>query len=439
MLAPSPFASFRSRRRANLARALGRALLAVALTPTFGCAGPCAKVRNAQAQFDAAEGPAKAPDVAMWLPYDRLDRLIAPQIRDIQRFAVPLPELAGFALPRLEGMVESVRIRPARAGRVGFAVRVSLRSGGKRLLVVDLSAEVPPRVAADKETIEIDLAQAEVKDMRAKVDANGTRQLSAWLWSQLPDAVRSMTPRPVFDQAVADLSGELVSGLAGRLAGEVPTLFEEVAAIEIDLAGLPIAAVDLRSDPQALQLALRSDLPVARGLEDPYAKARKAEDIELRVAGESLTAFANLAMRTQRFDELPARYDERGEPDPNGPFTARAKWRRAARPLVLEVFSTDKDCAHVSLAATPTLRVDQGQLVVQTNDARLERVHAGGIKVRSAIFFGGVGRRSFAVAQELATDTEFDVGGQSLRARIVDASLDREGLRMQLQLGSARR
>ncbi len=407
------------------------------------CAGPCAKVQKALSDFDAAEGPARAPDLApdlaLWLPYDRLDRLIAPQIKTLARAPVDLPAMMGLELGQLEAMVESIRVRPAAADHLGLALRVSLRSGGQRLLVVDLQAQVPPRIDPAAGVLHLELGEAAIDAIDARVDRSGTAALSAWVWSQLPGAVRQVTPRRVVDEAVAGLASEIVGGLLESLRDELPSLFAEVAAIEIELGDLPLAEAKLRSRPEALQIALRSDLPSTRGLTDPFALPAgvPAEGIAMRISGEALTAYLNTAMREGTIEALPGRFDENGQPDPQGDFVARASWRRAARPLTLDVFAPDGDCAHLRMAATPRVRVVQGELEVSADDARLEKVEAGGVRIRSAVFFGGLGRKSLSLAQRVATEADFEIGGQSMRAQIREARIDAEGLTLGLALGAA--
>src|SRR5690606_18602024 len=133
--------------------------------------------------------------------------------------------------------------------------------------------------------------------------------------------------------------------------------------------------------------------------------------MQLRLAGATVAGMANAAIRS---GEIPSRYDRDGTPDPQGEFTARLRWVVGTRPLKAELFGdggkagTGKaDCAHLELGATPEIQVRDTHLELSTGDAKLEKVHAGTPRVRAAIFFSGVGRRSFSLAEELANSADF--------------------------------
>ena len=426
--------------------AMGSLALAAALgwSPVVlvGCSSVCSKVEAARVDFDAAPA-AKGWDVALRLPYDALDRLIAPQLRALPRARLPLPEVAGFSLGTVEAMVESVRVRPASAGKVGFALRVSLRADGKRLLVFELKGEVPPRVDTQRGAIVVELGQAQIAGLEVQLAGGGARELTEWLWTQLPAAAKGVLPKAQLQQLVEQWAGQLSSELAPELASRIPALFRSVATLEFDLGDLPVGDLQVASAGDALELRIHTGLAVGSVADLPRGAAPglPADGIQLRLSGATLAGMANEAIRS---GEIPSRYDREGNPDPKGEFTARLRWSAGARPLKAELFGDGSggnkgDCAHLELGATPVIQVRDTHLELSTNDAKLEKVHAGTPRVRSAIFFSGVGRRSFSLVEELANSADFEVGEQTLRARVVQAKMATHGLDLALRLDAAAR
>jgi hypothetical protein len=155
------------------------------------------------------------------------------------------------------------------------------------------------------------------------------------------------------------------------------------------------------------------------------------------------TAFVNRAMAR---GEVPSRFDLDGAADPTGPLHAYLDWsNRASKPLIVHAFLLDpqaagrskKDCAHVTLGATPQVIASDGHLRVSTRDAKVEEIE-GSVAVKAGLFFGGVSRRSFEHVETVATDTEFELGTQTLRARVEGARLHGSNLILGLSLSPAR-
>jgi hypothetical protein len=237
--------------------------------------------------------------------------------------------------------------------------------------------------------------------------------------------VRQFTPRSVIDSAVNTLAKSAVANIGPQLDRHVPDLFSEVAAIELDFEGLPVADVEVSSDQGYLEILARSTLAGSRPLASPRGRVPgvEAQLGQLKLSGAAAAALANQAIED---GDIPERWNREGEEDAKGEFRARVDWADGKRPLKVELYAENKpECAHLRLAATPQLAVEKtGAIRFSTKDAQLEKVVRGNLKVRTAIAFSGVGRRTFSMVERVASSLELDAGGRSLRVRARSARAD---------------
>jgi hypothetical protein len=168
-----------------------------------------------------------------------------------------------------------------------------------------------------------------------------------------------------------------------------------------------------------------------------------AHQVELAIHGAVAVELVNEAMRR---GEVPSRFELDGTAAPKGPLEAHVAWDGAAqKPLVVHAFLLDptaagrpaKDCAHVVLGATPKVSAERGHLVLATNDAQIEDVE-GSAAIKAGLFFSGVSRRSFEHVEKISTETDFELGQQSLRAELQHAVLDGDRLVFGLSLAPSR-
>ena len=403
----------------------------------MGCAGVCPKVTRDLREFDQAAAPSAGWDLALSLPTARLDKLIAPEVKKLPKFGFAAPSVAGLSIPKLQVVVEAVRVRPAPKNMLGYAVRVSLRAGGKRILVLDLEGRSPARFDAARGELRIALDETRPSDLKVKIDSSGTKALSAWLYQQLPSQVRQFTPRSVVDSAVNTLAKSAVANIGPQLDKHAPDLFSQVAAIELDFEGLPVAQVEVNSAEGYLEVLARSTLAGSRALAAPRGRVSGVDASlgQLKLSGAAAAALANQAIDD---GDIPERWNREGEEDPKGEFRARVDWADGQRPLKVELYAENKpDCAHLRLAATPKLAVEKnGAIRFSTQDAQLEKVVRGNLKVRTAIAFSGVGRRTFSMVERVASSFELDAGGRSLRVRARTAQADARQVVLGFELAS---
>ena len=156
--------------------------------------------------------------------------------------------------------------------------------------------------------------------------------------------------------------------------------------------------------------------------------------VHVRMSAGAAAALANRAMVSGK---LPARYNEDGAPDPDGPFSVALAWDRGdARPLKLHAFKTTGDCVYVQFGGTPAVSAAGGELAVRIDDAKIERSD-GPAKVRAGIWLSGVGRETFRFSEQTAADFALELPGAPMRASATAAILERDDLVLGLALAEA--
>jgi hypothetical protein len=373
---------------------------------SVGCAHVCPKVAKELREFDQQAAPAKGHDLALSLPSKRIDKLIAPEIARLPKFAFKAPAVGKVKLPTFQVVVEALQIRSAPTNRLGFSVRVSLRASKKRLLVLNIRGDSPTRFDPKVGVLRVSLKETKLSQLETKIGQGGTKALSAWVWSQIPKQLRQFTPRSVVNSVVDSVARSAVKNMGQLLNKHAPHLLSQLASLEIDFDDLPIAAVEVHSGGGYVEVLARSTLEGSRPLAAPRGRRPGvAKDHgQLRLSGSAAAALANDAIAS---GEIPERWNREGEADEKGEFKARVDWKDGKRPLKVELFAdSKKDCAHLRLAATPKLSVRKGDIQFATSDAHLEKVIRGSLRVRTAIALSGLGRRSFSLVERIASSFE---------------------------------
>ena len=414
---------------------IGSFVAALALLSSLfvaGCAGKAC--RDTRAAFEAFERRSESGDRAharMTVPYRTLDLLLAPQVRQLPAVDVPLPSVAGASLGTLRARVEGLRARAGGPGTLGLTIAVGLQSGNRTLLGFELDADVRPTVDAAAGSVLVPLRGDDLRGVRPRVGPGGTRALAEDVHRRLPPAARAMVSRGQISQILDGALAQLTTQAADRLVRQIGERVGTIATIEIDFGDLPLRAVDLRSTANAVVIGIVTPLPVARGVTlDP--DPAQPQTVALRLSGDAVAELGNHALRTGLVDQ---RYDMAGEPNDAGPWTARLGWRGGAQPMLLHLWCLQGDCAHVQLAGTPTLATRGGKLEFRTDDARIVKVD-GSSRIRAGVFFSGLGRRTFAWVEELASSFTFDAAGRPIAARITTAQLDKDELLLTLAVAT---
>lgn len=407
------------------------------------CASPCARVRQAHAEITTRTEPSAPGDhLRLAIPKELLDLVIARELRALPRPRLPLPAIGGVQLGTVTVGVDRVHVVSAARSEVGFRVDVSVRSGTRVLAPLRLNAAVRPRLEPAEQRVVLALDRAGLVRLDAELGPGGTRALVDALWAELPSAARMLTSKKQLEGLADTFANRLLADATKLVRRELLDDLGRVARVEIDLPPVEVDAIDVRSTDADLLVGFHTTLPVRSGIPPAQPRVAPPHQVELTLHGSAAVELVNAAMRR---GEVPSRFGLDGVEDPNGPLQAHLDWSTGgAKPLVVHAFLLDpraagrkeKDCAHVTLGATPRVTAQDGNLVLSTDDAKIESV-TGSAAVRAGLLFGGVTRKSFEHVEEIATTTEFELGAQTLRARVEAATLRDQHLVLGLSLSPA--
>jgi hypothetical protein len=402
------------------------------------CAAPCKQVKNSRAAFEARTAAAESPHLAMSVPFAVVDQLVAAQLKRLKPLRMRMPEIAGLSTGTLTVRVERVRAKKAPPGRLRFAITVGLSSGKRKVMNLDIDVVVTPQIDAPNHEVVIAVSGKNVQSIKPRLDQNANRQLADFIWSQLPSAARMLTSKKQIAAMASGLSDELMQQAFALVKRELLDDLGEITRIELELPDLPLRRVEVQTQKRYLVLGVYTSLPVEKGVGDVLGRKKGMHEnlVQLRIPGHAAAEFGNYAME---LGEIPERWTLEGEASEDGPLFAALGWNDdGKKPLAVHLWSLEKDCAHVELGATPTVAVSDRHIVLQTNDAKIEKVE-GPLKVRAGIWFSGLGRRSFSFVEQTAANMEFEVGGQRLSARVHSAKLQGGELVLGLKLDKARK
>ncbi|MCA9689604.1 MAG: hypothetical protein KC636_08330 [Myxococcales bacterium] len=424
-------------------------LVVVATAPlASGCASACQKVAAAKQELARAPQPARGgPHVVASIPFDTVDRLLSLKVQKIRPVSVTLPDLS---LPQLPGLklglgrvtvaLESVRATPAPDDQLGIRLTLALRSGQRTITRIALDASVRPQIDAQAGRVEVALAPRDIANLRPTLPPEGRKQLADFLWAEVPDSVRRLVSRGRVDQLADTVASDLLGRSFGTIQKQLLSGAEPFAQFTLHVPELlPIDAVHLRSQggtgPGALELAIRARV-AAPGVASATTRSPSlpAGLVHVRMSAAAVTALANDAMAR---GVLPARFDAQGEPSPQGPFTVALAWQSGAKPLRMHTFRESGDCIYIEFAGTPALSVASGQLEVAVADGSIERT-AGKAKLRAAIWFSGIGRRTFSFTRALAAGFTLEVPGMPLQSSAAAVTTEGDDFVLGMTLAPAR-
>ena len=393
----------------------------------LGCAGPCAKVRRGQKEIvERTEPVAPGDHLRLSIPFALLDTVIRGELRSIPSVRVPIPSVGGVSVGTASLGVTRVVSKAAPPGQLGFVVHVQLKLGGRPFLPLVIDLRVKPRLDPKNATVVLALDKPSVVAMDAKLGPGGTKAMTDALWAELPPAARLVTSKSRLAGLTRGLGDQLLKRASQLVKQELLDDLGKVARIELDLPPLPVDAIAVRSTKTDLIVGAHTSLPVVGAVPAAAPRSMPKHQVELTLHASAAVELAN--------QEMPEHFNLDGEVDPNGPLTAHLAWARGAKPLKAHAFMFEsKRCAHITLGATPQVAVNQGKLILSTNDAKIEDVE-GSAGVKAGVFFSGVARKSFEHVEEIATETEFDLGSRSLRAQVQRAALSGELLVLGLTL-----
>lgn len=377
---------------------------------------------------------APEPHLSLSVPFSVVDQLVAAEVKRMPAQRLAMPDISGVSLGSVTMRVEKVKTRRAPPGRLGFQIQIGLRSGKQRVMGFDIDAVVTPRVDAEKREVVVALSGKNIQSIRPKLGKGSRKQLANFVWDQLPSAARMLTSKKQIASLVGGISEDLMEDAFRLVKRELLDDLGEITRIELDLPDMPLARVNLKTEAKFMVLDVHTTLPVERGLSSTAGRLPKMHPnvVQVRIPGATAAELGNYAME---MGEIPERWTLEGEPADDGPLYAGLAWQTGdKKPLALHLWSLEKDCAHVRLGATPQVSLERGELVLQTDDAKVEKVE-GPLKVRAGIWFSGLGRRSFSFVERTAASVSFEVAGQDLTAHVHSARVEQDELVLGLRLG----
>jgi hypothetical protein len=397
-------------------------------------------VKEAHAEITTRTDPSAAGDhLRLAIPMELVELVIARELRRVPRANLPLPAIAGVQLGTVSVGVDRVHVVPGAWSEVGFRVDVSVRSGSRVLAPLRLHASVRPRLEPAEGRVILALDEQGLTKLDAELGPGGTRALVDALWGQLPAAARMLTTKRQLAGVAESFSDRLLADATKLVRRELLDDLGRIARVEIDLPPIAAESIDVRSTDTDLVVGVHTSLPVRGAIPQTQARTAPPHQVELTMHASTAVELVNDAMRR---GEVASRFGLDGAADPKGPLQTRLDWAGGAKkPLVVHAFLLDpraagrpeKDCAHVTLGATVRVAARDGDLVLSTDDAQIEKV-TGSAAVKTGLLFGGVTRRSFEHVEQIATDTDFELGAQTLRARVEAATLRGQHLVLGLSL-----
>jgi hypothetical protein len=380
-------------------------------------------VKEAHAEITTRTDPSAAGDhLRLAIPMELVELVIARELRRVPRANLPLPAIAGVQLGTVSVGVDRVHVVPGAWSEVGFRVDVSVRSGSRVLAPLRLHASVRPRLEPAEGRVILALDEQGLTKLDAELGPGGTRALVDALWGQLPAAARMLTTKRQLAGVAESFSDRLLADATKLVRRELLDDLGRIARVEIDLPPIAAESIDVRSTDTDLVVGVHTSLPVRGAIPQTQARTAPPHQVELTMHASTAVELVNDAMRR---GEVASRFGLDGAADPKGPLQFLLDPRAAGRP--------EKDCAHVTLGATVRVAARDGDLVLSTDDAQIEKV-TGSAAVKTGLLFGGVTRRSFEHVEQIATDTDFELGAQTLRARVEAATLRGQHLVLGLSL-----
>lgn len=417
----------------------GLVVLLAALLSAGCAANACTRVRDDRREFQQRRGAGDKAQLVVAIPATTLDQALSLPLSRLPPIAVQLPDLdlpipgLDVGLGKLEVALRSVSVQPAAPGQLGLRVRFVLLSRGATITAIDLEAVIAPQLAPGDATVRLSLRPQDLVRVRPSLPPAERKKFAEFILRQLPDAARLIGRDQIetfADKALGELVSRSFPAVRDNLLGNIDTLVD----VEVELPPVPVARVELRTTPADVELWIHTTLP-ASGLAAGPARAAGSDPrlVHVRMSGGTAAELANQGIAR---GQIPGRYDLEGEPNPKGEFTAGVGWAPGPRPLRIHAWKEQPVCAHVVFSGTPALRSAAGSLELSVPDARIEKV-TGAVKARAAVWFSGLGRKTFSFTEAIAGATRFELLGTDYDAVPVTARVAGDDVGVDLRLAAA--
>ncbi len=406
-----------------------------------GC-GACQRVSSHQQAFRAEAPPQpKGPHLSVDIPKKLIARGLDEAVKALPTAGYRLPGVGnlGRYLGSYSIAARSLALTADVDDGVAFDLDFDIKSGSRTLLGMELRAKAPIEYDRKKGKAIIKLRADMFEKVKPKLPAGAAEKLTNALYAEVPSVARVLLDRRTVRRVVDGAMDQIVDRAYALLRSEVLRPIGEITRFEIDLpSSVPIAGLGLHAGRGGdLRLDVRTTLPAA-GLTASNPKKRPSgERLRMRVSTDAVAALGNWAMGK---GHLPARYDQKGKPQKEGPFTAGLDWKQDARPMKVNMWATEGGgpagvCMRVLAGASPKVSYTKGKLAVGFEGGKIEEVDPP--IVQFALDVMGVSERVFDYTKKFATSTELGLGGRRYGVGLHSAKLDARVLQLELNLGPA--
>jgi hypothetical protein len=356
------------------------------------------------------------PHLRLHIPFQTVNREVARHLRRQRSTVLGLPKLpgVGISLGRVRVKLARVTMRRARPGHVGFRTVLDVLDGKRTVASLELDTEVRPRIDLKKRTVSATLRPKDIKAVRPRLSPGSAKRLAGALHPRLPRAARMLVSKNDLAEVADRILKDLVPRSWPTIRRELLADVGEIASFEVDLPDLPLKSVAVASSKTSVELAIVTDLPVDKGAPPVRGHGSSKNDPVLYASGSALAALANWGMKT---GQLPARYDEAGAPQKNGPLHPTLTWQDGKRPLKVHVFDERDPCLYVLIGATPKATRKGKEIEVVVRDGTIEKA-VGPTKLKLLGWSQRMGRNTFSLTETLAAQMELELAGRSLRLEV---------------------
>ena len=407
--------------------------LDVAVAAT-GCASRCKEVERARAALAARRGDEqRGPDVRVTVPFQRANTLVA-ELLEAEPLAMPLepPDLGPIEIeiPALVAEVREVQLVAGGEGKVRIATRVAVRQAGEaEIAMLAMVAEVTPVVRPD--ALLIGLGPENILAMKPELGGGSAHALGDAIARWLPERIRARAPRVVIDLAAKRLASYLTGAAFRAMQRTLLRRVGEVTALRLRLPDVPVKAVAMRSSERALEVEIRTDLPVRRGL---GPRSGESVDIAVRVSASAAAELANWAIDR---GHAPRWYDRNLEPRAHGEFRPRFDYvaEDRAHPLKVFAFQERGGCSYFRVGVRASVAIEGDKLRATALDRVLEASAAHPLLEIGAwvkFFVAGWVDQT----KRVAAHTQLKIGTRVLETRVVAAALVEHELQIALQVAA---
>lgn len=388
-----------------------------------GCGSACPTVSQERAEFFAQSLPRPALHGSLDVPFELMNGLFTEQIRGMKPVPVTIPGLGKYQrkLGAVSIAPRSIRIIPGKPGQVHFDLDFTVLHRKKALFTMETTAAVTPQV--DGGRLLIPLGPEALRKVKPTLSPKAADQLAGAIYGALPKAMRMVVPRRALKGIANKALGQLVDGGYGLLRDSVVAEMAPRTQIALDLPGLPVEGVQIRSRQGWLAVGMKTLLPVKGVL--PRTKMAPANDrMRLRLMGGAVAAMGNKAIES---GELPQRLNAKGKPSKTGEYRPGLSWESGERPAKIWLWREQGTCMRARIGATPHLSAGQNkskqqEVRVKVDDGTIEDVE-GSMLLSAGAWIQGLWSDAIQVSKSVAAQTGFEVGERKVEVAVQRAQV----------------